>query len=458
MPMANEPSRAELVPPVLLLDAVWRQLSSARVVVLLLVLVAVALALTATVPQAPAEARADPQALQRWLATSSDLPGWAANLFNALGLFQIPHSLWFRFLVGMAALSLLIAFVEGTDALRRPTLGSFPQADAPAVTLAWPAQSVRVHLQRLGFRETPLEPDEAEVWHGRQRRPGRWGMPLLHVGLLVAVVGAWVLARWGWQSELWAGRVGQLHPAGHGTPYQVRLDAFDLSWTSDGRMDKVASQVTVLEGGTEVKQATLSAGRPLSVGSVLGVPEAQVRQVGVAPRVVVGVRDTQDRAQLLESPSGGVGPAGEIALRFAAGGSEHYVTVPGRDELFRLVYEPSPPALRPAVRVEVQQGVDASPSMVGRVGQAGQVNAGDLVLDLDVTWEPALRADHTPGAGLVLGGSLLALIGAGAALARVPRGVWLREEEGQTVLLPSGAAWETWWPALRDCLEAERES
>jgi hypothetical protein len=49
-------------------------------------------------------------------------------------------------------------------------------------------------------------------------------------------------------------------------------------------------------------------------------------------------------------------------------------------------------------------------------------------------------------------------MGAAAALARTHREIWLREEGEQTVLLPSGAGWEAWWPALLDRLEAEGEA
>jgi hypothetical protein len=458
MPMANDLSRSQLAPRALFLDAVWRQLGSVRVVVLLLGLLTVALALTATIPQAPPEARADPQAFQRWLATSASLPDWAANLFSALGLFHIPHSLWFRFLLGLIALSLLIALVEGVDALRHPAASQLPVADAPEVALSLPAGRVRARLERLGFRGARLDLEEADVWYGRQARPGRWGAPLLHVGLLVALVGVWLLARWGWRGVPWIGLVGQSHPTGHGTPYQVRLDAFEVSWTPAGEMDSCVSQVTVLDGGTEVKRATLRVGRPLAAGRPWMLRGAQVRQVGVAPRVVLRARDAQGRTQLLESPSGGVGPTGEIALRFASGGSEHLVILPGRDELVRLVYETQPPSPQPIVRVEVQRTGDDSLVTVGRIGRGGQVNVGDLVLDLEIAWEPALRADHTPGAGLILGGLLLALVGAGAALAHMPRGVWLRAEGEQTVLLPSGPAWEVWWPALLGRLEAEGET
>jgi hypothetical protein len=434
------------------LDAAWRHLGSGRVAVLLLALSALALGLAATIPQAPSETMADPQALQRWLATSPGIPSWAAAPFTALGLFHILHSLWFRFLLGLTALSLLIVLLDGLHALRRPAPGPRPSSDAPELTLPVTALEARARLLRLGFQDTAPDLGQPDVRHLRTVHPARWGVPLLHAGLLVALVGIWVLARWGWHGIAWTGRVGQSHPIGHGTPYQVRLDAFDVVWTTSGRVESYTSRVTVLTGGVEIDRGPLTVGRPLVL------PAGQVRQLGLAPRVSARARDDQGRTQLLESPSGGVGPAGEIALRFAGGGSEHFVTFSGRETLIRLVYDTQTSSPQPAVRVEVQAGADGELEVVERFHQSGQVRVGDLVLDLDLIWEPILRADHIPGAGLVLGGWLIALAGAGVALARISRGVWLRADGEASLLLPGGAAWETWWPALRARLEADHEA
>jgi cytochrome c biogenesis protein ResB len=72
-------------------------------------LLALALALSAVIPQMPPQARDDPQA---WLAVQAGPVRQGGALLRSLGLLDLYHSFWFRFLLVLTGLNLFVRAVE----------------------------------------------------------------------------------------------------------------------------------------------------------------------------------------------------------------------------------------------------------------------------------------------------------------------------------------------------------
>jgi hypothetical protein len=275
-----------------------------------------------------------------------------------------------------------------------------------------------------------------------------WARPLVYAGLLLALIGLAILTTWSWQSELWQALPGQSRAVGHGLPFVVRLDAFNMQSSGVQRLLDYHSEISWLEGDAELEQEMVGVGHPATRQGVT------VRQVGYSPIVRVRGRDAQGRPLTLETEEDVLSITGEAEIHFTTPESQPLVFVSGHDLFLAFAFQPECASGKPAIRVDRIRGDGTARREVGLLTSSGPVSVDGLALSVDLTFVPILRIEHRPAMALVLAGLLLAVIALFATWMAPPWLVWIAlgpgEDNGtlvQVLPLPS-AGMILWLPRL----------
>ena len=427
------------------LDSLWRLFSSPYVTVLLLALTIALACLAAFIPQRPVEALSDPAANNVWLNSLRERYGGTADWLLRLRVVDVLRSPWFRGLLSMLALSLMVramSFVRPSQ-LFTPEDGSptLSREDTAASTIPFIQQATRV-LRGNRFRIVPGS-NKSVVYADRFI----WFPVLVHLGLLLALGGLALSERTAWWENGFVLRPGQVRPLGHGTALAASAQFLQVP---DAQQEQGAEEWTELglfQDGREVRRTilrhrlpTLEAGLLFyrtdadtallvraqdATGQTLGL---QTPETGVTQYQQVALRFLED-----ESPryivALGLAPGSALARQFQQRGNERYVLVPSRSLTLRLIYHP-PDQLkwRPHFEIEVFRADDPVPVYRQEFETSSSVEIdGDRFL-----FEPQRFAVVTFGQDYGL-----AVVGLGA------------------VLTLAGVVLSVWRPAQRLCVVAQ---
>lgn len=408
------------------LSMLWRALAAPQTLMGLLGCLAIALALGAAIPQIPTEARSNPQA---WVESQFGLYGPAGGLVSALGLFDIFGSFWFRLLLVCCGLALLVRAVESAELAWRVNgskgpaavaFGSwFDHAVALDVRSSLPVAEAQSRagdsLGRQGVRWAPV-PDQAVATLVASRRgPVLWARPVAYCALLLALGGLVVLQTRGWQNADWLPDSGESQAVGHGSPYTLRLDAFDLDRDRAGRLRGYQSQITWLEGDQAIGQVRAGAGQPATRQGIT------IRQVGFVPQLRVRGWDKAGRPLALQTEAEDVGIPAEVEISFATPQAQPLLFLPRQDLFFVFSFEALCTQGQPALHVDLLRDGGAERQRLQTLHDSGPVPFDGLTLDVTMAYRPILRVDHRPGTALVLAGMVLALLALGVYWLGQPR-------------------------------------
>ena len=418
------------VPVTDLADRLWHLFISMRTGLALILFLA-ALALVGTlVAQAPAGIAADPGAYERWLdAIRPRFGGWTGVL-DALGLFSVFNSIWFKGGVVLLSTSILACSINRTPLLWRQatrprtavSAGFFEHA-ALAETLdvdAPPArarETLQAALARRGYRTVAgVGGGEAALYADRFRW-SPFGTVIAHLSLIFILAGA-IVGQAGFRVEDLAVAVGSRVAVGNGTALEVEAVAFSDSYYDDGRPADYASHLVLYDGGRQVAEKTIRVNDPLRYGDVSFFqsffgPAADVRVADASGATVyeAGVpllwRSNDDRKAIgrFDLPS-------QNLVVYVVGAASGVVD----------------PTIRPGqMQLEVYQGTASTPLAIEVIDQGQPVT----IAGLDFTFVrerqfTGLIASRDPGAPLVWLGTLL-LVGGVALVFFVPaRRLWAR--------------------------------
>jgi hypothetical protein len=412
------------------LSAAWRAFSAPQTLLVLVGLLSLALALGVILPQIPPQAAGDPAA---WLAVRLGRLGPVGNLLLLLGLFDVFHSFWFRVLLALIALSLFVRTVDSAELAwyatgRRPwpaTPSSFGSRHPPesrletALDLDQAQAQLGILFDRLGYWWT--EAPNSPVWTVilARRRIALWARPLGYAALIVALLGLAIAGTWGWQGQEWQPLPGESRAVAQGTPYVIRLDAFHLDVDDAEWLQTYSSQITWLEGESEVQQDTIRMGRASTRSG------ATVRQVGFVPVVRLRGWDSEGRLLTLETAEDALSLIGEVEIRFTSSEAQPLVLVQGHDVFLALTFEPVCTQDKPALYVEPIRAESSEPEARQVLYESGSVMVDNLRFELELLFVPVLRADFYPAMGLVLLSLVLLAISLVALWLAPPKVAWI---------------------------------
>lgn len=441
------------------LSFLWRILAAPQTLLLVMGLVALALALGRLIPQIPLQAADDPQA---WLAVQSGILHQQRGLFQAFGLFDIHNAFWFRLVLVLAGLTLLVWLVESADLAwraarqRRWSAAAFAfwGERAPEFRMS-SSGSVQDTLARL--RDSSMQ---CGCWYARvaaisppnlvagRRALALWAEPVVFGALLVALACLGIETLWGWQNPDWRPALGDLQMIGRGTLHAVRLDAFALQQDNNGRLRGYQSEITWLTDGVSVTQDVVEVQQPATFDGLA------VRLVGYAP--VVRMRGQDDRGHSLTFQVGGEDPSasGQVEIAFPTLGAEQLVLIYGRDLFLDLAFEPLSREGKPTLRIGLVDGEGGGRKPLATLHESGSVYLDGLQVIVDLEYRPILRVDHHPGMVGVVLASALAVVALAVGWLLAPRLLWIAsgtDKNGSTVLrifaLP-GARGDKWPESL----------
>jgi len=280
-------------------------------------------------------------------------PGWAWWI-NTLGLGDLYHTNWFRFLLILLCLNLIICTLERLPKTLK-LLQRRDERNAPEKLLKFGHH--RQLSTRLPWDETkdrltrtisvdfapPSQLEEPGVFAAVAEK-GRWSrlmVYVIHLSILVILLGALMGSILGFKGTMnitegeSSGEVELYGRHEHvNLPFQVRCDDFEAAFYDTGAPKEYRSDLTIVDKGREVLKQTIRVNDPMtyegitfyqsSYGSTLKDAEVefqntdtnQVHKLTLPFRTAVAIPGTKDRVELVqyEQDLSRFGPAVAIML------------------------------------------------------------------------------------------------------------------------------------------------
>ena len=259
------------------------------------------------------------------------------------------------------------------------------------------------------YRIWPGEDGDADLWVERLA-PAVWSDLVLHAGGLLLVAGLFVSSQWGWVEHdipLAAGEEANItHTPGASLAVQ----------SVAGEENDPGSRVTLTLPGGGRTEATVSRAGPL-----LGALSVFHSAVGPALRVTVD--DAKGQKVLLQPSGARARPSTSVALKFASGQDEGYVTVPSLGLSVRVVRYQSLPEEGyhvPVYLVRAYQGNQATPLFTRHVWQETSYAWQSHTFYLQPEAFGQFTVGTDPGWWVMLAGVLLLVLGALARQVAAP--------------------------------------
>jgi hypothetical protein len=441
------------------LSVLWHIFIAPQTLLVLMGLIALALALGTLIPQVPPQLSGDPRT---WLAVQPDIPSYRNGLVRALGLFDLYQTFWFRLLLVLTGLVLVVWAVESADRARRATrrnnwtIGSLAlwarHAGRISLSSSLPPQDIQARirdflaLHSYGWADVTALPNPSLI--ARRREAALWTQPLAHGALILALIGLAIVSTWGWQNEDWQPIPGDSQAVGHGSPYTVRLDAFHLQLGNNSQLCDCRSEVTWLEGGSVVRRDAAGIGQSAALQGVA------VRQVGYVPILKVRAWDAAGRPLAIQSAGEESDPHGELEIVFPSAQAQPHIFVPSHDLFLTLAFEPLGTTGKPGLHLVLLRAGGAERQPLGVLYEGGLVHFDDVSMDFDLTYGPILRVDYCPAMGLVVVSLVIAVVALAAGWIALPELMWIAvEPDGEDasvvqILAMPGTGSSLWLPRL----------
>ncbi len=417
---------------------VWRFFCSVRLTIVLLIILAIVSIAGTMIPQ-----RGEALEFSRKLS-----PG-TLNLFITLDLFDLYHSLWFRLLIGMLSLNLIICSLNRFPAIRK-RISATPKPDRLKLFQELPAEQSFVTTVSMGkailstekFFRKKYKHFQSKKSHGdhfmygERGRLTHFGFYLIHLSILIILIGAVLGSIFGFEAFVnilegetinSATRANSRVPVPLG--FNVRCDRFSVEFYKNGSPKEYRSELSFLENGKVILRANALVNHP-------------VRFRGIAFYQASYGSVTGDKVGLTIHNNGG-GPEETKAVEMRtgessplAGAKAHFKVSEIRDNFMNL----GPAVL---IRVQPDQGEETSfwvfrdqkeiqKRFPGLAKKFKKLNPSafkpfTFVLDhIEMRYYTGLQVNQDPGVPLVWSGCFLMVAGFFVAFFMSHRRIWIR--------------------------------
>ncbi len=403
-------------------NRIVQSLASVRTGIILLILVGLVAAAGTVILQRP---MTENEQMQR--AYSPELLRW----LDQFGLTNIFHSWWFTTLLGLLAMSILLASTQ-----RLPTAWRFysrpykrPEPHFRAVhpvTKEIPIRSeergleaAERALRSMGMHPERVVEDGEVSLYAEKNRFARLAAYVVHVALLLVLLGGIVDSVWGYRGFVALSRGEQTDrleladKTQKPLPFTLRCDGAGQENYADGTPKRWWSKLVVLENGREVMRKEIAVNDPLlyhglrfyqasygATGEVAGIKLTATARGGAPQEVTV----RPDEAVPLDA---------DTTLRMAQFVPDFYVQ---DNQIYTRSNDPE----NPAIQLAVTRGGKETKFWI--FAQYPEFSHGAEGLpydfrfkDLELGYFTGLQVSHEPGQWLVWAGCLL--MGAGLMLA-----------------------------------------
>jgi hypothetical protein len=191
---------------------------------------------------------------------------------------------------------------------------------------------------------------------------------------------------------------------GHGTPYALRLDRFDVGDPDTDDPGSARAQIAWLEGDAVAGQGSTYLGNPARFRGL------QVQLLSYVPDVTLRGWDGEGRPLVLQQEGEDVETSGAVEILFATVDAQPQFFVPTQDLFLTLSFQAQCEGGRPALQITASRGTASGEQYSATLYESGDLSLANLRLAVTLAYRPVLRTDRHPGAGWALGASALALL------------------------------------------------
>jgi cytochrome c biogenesis protein len=254
-------------------NALWTLFTSVKLTLGLLIVLAVTSILGTVIPQQEGA-----------MELAERLSPGLVKILSSLQLFDMYHSLWFRLIIGILVLNLIVCSLD-----RFPAAWKRFQA-APKLDRSKPLDDVPPHrnLSATGRLEEVLaltagilrpkykrfyqkESDNEVVLYAEKGRFSHLGVYLVHLSVLIILVGSIVGSLFGFEAyvDIPEGETVNTvrlrkNQAVKTLPFAVRCDRFSVEFYDNGAPKEYRSDLTFLEDGKAALQGVLRVNHPIT--------------------------------------------------------------------------------------------------------------------------------------------------------------------------------------------------
>jgi len=383
----------------------WRAAAGERLLAGSALALSILLAFAASLPQTPS---GDSAAYARWLSDMQTRFGGAASVLNALGLFDIIHSIVFRALGGVLGLAFVARLVDQLQAFR-PVTHIMPPPDSALNHIDAPqpagALLARLHGYRIHETATVTVADRYPLANGSSIAA--------HVGALILLIGLAL-------SPLIDRRTEAVSAIPHSTT-PVPGTAYVLQTSDIDEQGQVG--LTLLEDGQPIVQGTAAPGRPMTAGGI-GV---YVRDL--LPALRVTGRDKDGKTLSLQVRAGD-DPAGEVLLTFNADRPDAFFVAPQARLAVRVSLTEQ--AAERRYEVSVYSSPDARLMARAQVRPADRLETAGGYLTFADESHATVDVVRAPAQWILVAGATVSMIGLFGLALFPARRIWLAPVEGGT--------------------------
>ncbi|MDP2675738.1 MAG: cytochrome c biogenesis protein ResB [Dehalococcoidia bacterium] len=255
---------------------IWRFFTSVRLALVLILILTAAILVGTLLDQIPPSVLSDSSQHAQWLERARTKYGVWTNVFDFLGLFNIFHGLWFRALIGLLTVNIIVCTLnrwKGIWATVFPPRvrmsdtffqhARYNATFAAPMTLPVAAERVKRSLRRSRYRVRIEGDDDSVAIYADRNRFSRFGTYLAHLSLVMILAGTVVGGMWGFSDSEFVVAEGATRTLGLGTNISVGLEHFTDEYYLEGPPKDFRSEIIIYEGGKEVKRGTTRVNSPV---------------------------------------------------------------------------------------------------------------------------------------------------------------------------------------------------
>jgi cytochrome c biogenesis protein len=414
-----------------LLNRLWRFFISMRTGLVLILGLGLLSLIGTLLQQAPAGMTADPATYASWLASVHPQYGGWTPVLNALGLFAVFTSIWFKAITVLLVTSVLACSVNRAPRLwklafnPRTRMGEtfFTHAPLSAAVLV-PTEpdaavnDVRTVLHSHRFRAVTDPGDEQINLYADRFRWGPFGTVIAHLSFVMILLGFFLSATTGFKNTNFTDTVGSRVPVGFGTGLSVEATSFSDTYYTDGSPKDYASDLVLYKNGVPVQSQTVRVNHPMRFGGV------SFYQSFFGDAASMQVKDSAGKTVYGDS----------VPLTFTSNDGKHTVgefAIPAQQLSVYVITaasgQPDPNIAAGQVQLEVDKAGQSSPLATEVVNQGKPTTIAGLSYTFQRTRQfTGLIVANDPGAIWVWIGSALLVLGLLLVFFFPHRRLWVR--------------------------------
>src|SRR3990172_9186021 len=254
----------------------WRPFTSVRLALILILLLTAAVMAGTMLEQAPASVLGDAEAYSRWLDKVRGKYGVLTPVLDSLQLLNVYRSFWFRLLVGLLTVNIVVCSLNRWKGIQTAVFGSRVRM-APTFfersRLSWDltvplsleaaAGAVREGLGSSRYRTTS-EGGASVALYADKNRFSRFGTVFSHLSIVLILAGALLGGLMGNSDDAFIVAEGSQRAVPFRPNISVGLDHFTDEYYLEGPPKDFRSDLVIYENGQEVKRGTVRVNSPMS--------------------------------------------------------------------------------------------------------------------------------------------------------------------------------------------------